>query len=60
MARLKKGDEVWVRWLDDSLQQCKIVGVTEHAYRVVWQTGILKGRDALVEKNAMREAAARR
>jgi hypothetical protein len=57
---MKKGDEIWVRWSDDSLQQCRLIGTTEHGWRVVWLTGFLKDRDALVEKIALREAADRK
>jgi len=56
---LKKGQEVWVRWRDDSVHQLRLVREKTHGWEVVYLTGDWKGRPALIEKVTLREIAER-
>ena len=52
---MKKGEEIWVRWGDGSMHQLRILGGTANGWRVLYVAGDLKGREALIERETMRE-----
>lgn len=54
---MKKGQEIWVRWEDGTLNQLRLVREGSAGWEVVWLTGDLKGREAKIEKAMLREMA---
>jgi len=57
---LRKGDEIWVRWSDGTLNQLRLVREGARAWDVVWLTGQLKTKEARIEKQTLRELIERR
>lgn len=59
---MTKGEEIWLRRADGELAQVRVDGTSTTGVRATWLTGVLTGREALIDRErfAAMAAAAKR